>query len=88
MFRNRHFKKYLLNLGVVVCVCLCSDRREINWNYFSFPVRTFTIKKKRKDTMTVSLCNSVNLAIMYNMEITIKFVITFISIAIIIIVFY
>ena len=68
---------------------LCSERREFNWNYFSFPVRTFTIKKKRKDTMSVSLCNSVNSAIMYNMEIMTKmpFVITFISTAIIIIVF-
>ena len=88
MFRDCHFTKCSLKLGVVELVCLCSERREFNWNYFSFPVRTFTIKKKRKDTMTVSLCNSVNLAIMYNMEITIKFVITFISIAIIIIVFY
>ena len=89
MFRDCHFTKYSLKLGVVEWVCLCSERREFNWNYFSFPVRTFTIKKKRKDTMSVSLCNSVNSAIMYNMEIMTKmpFVITFISTAIIIIVF-
>ena len=70
-----------------MCVCLCPERREVKWNYFSFPVWTFTIKKKRKDAMSVSSCNSVNSAIMYNMEIMIKmpFVITLISAAIMII---
>ena len=89
MFKNHHFTKYFLKLGAVVCVCLCSERKEVNWNYFSFPVRTFTIKRKRKDAMSVSSCNSVNSAIMYNMEIMIKmpFVITLISTAIMNIVF-
>ena len=86
MFKNHHFTKYFLKLGAVVCVCLCSERREVNWNYFSFPVWTFTIKRKRKDAMSVSSCNSVNSAIMYNMEIMIKmpFVIRLISTAIMI----
>ena len=26
MFKNHHFTKYLLKLGTVVCVCLCSER--------------------------------------------------------------
>ena len=86
MFKNRHFTKYFLKLGAIVCVCLCPERSEVNWNYFSFPVWTFTIKKKRKDVMSVSSCNSVNSAIMYIMEIMIKmpFVIPFISTAIMI----
>ena len=69
-----------------LCVCSCS-RREINWNYFSFPIWTFAIKVKRKDAMNVSLCNSGNSLIMYNMEIMIKisFVITMMLTAIIII---
>ena len=77
MFKNHHFIKYFLKLGAVVCVCLCSERKEVNWTYFSFPVRTFTIKRKRKDAMSVSSCNSVNSVIMYNMEIitTMPFVI-------------
>ena len=89
MFKNHHFTKYFLKLAVVVRVCLCSEKREVNWNYFSFPVWTFTIKRKRKDAMSVSSCNSVNSAIMYNMEIMIKmpFVIRLISTAIMIIVF-
>ena len=89
MFKNHHFTKYFLKLGAVVCVCLCSERREVNWNYFSFPVWTFTIKRKRKDAVSVSSCNSVNSAIMYNMEIMIKmpFVITLVSATIIILVF-
>ena len=72
-----------------MCACLSSERKEVNWNYFSFPVGIFTIKRKRKDAMSVSSCNSVNSAIMYNMEIMIKmpFVITLISTAIMIIVF-
>ena len=68
MFKNHHFIKYFLKLGTVLCVCFCSERKEANWNYFSFPVRTFTIKRKRKDVMSVSSFNSVNSAIMYNME--------------------
>ena len=70
-------------------MCFCSERKEAIRNYFCFPVRTFTIKRKRKDAMSVSSCNSVNSAIMYNMEIMIKmpFVITLISTAIMIIVF-
>ena len=43
MFKNNHFTKYFLKLGTVVCVYLCSERKEANWNYFSFPVRTFII---------------------------------------------
>ena len=87
--KNHRFTKYFIKLGTVVCVCLPSGRREVNWSYFSFPIRTFTIKRKRKDGMSVSSCNSVNSAIMYNMEIIIKmsFVIILISIAIMIIVF-
>ena len=89
MFKNHYFTNYFLKLGAVVCVCLCSERKEVNWNYFSFPVRIFTVKWKRKDAMSVSSCNSVNSAIMYNMEIMIKmpFVITLISTARMIIVF-
>ena len=68
MFKNHHFIKYALKLGTVVCVCLCSERKEVNWNCFSFPVRTFTIQRKKKDAMGVSSCNSVSSAIMYNME--------------------
>ena len=37
MIKNHHFTKYFLKLGEVVCVCLCSEKREVNWNYFSFP---------------------------------------------------
>ena len=89
MFKNHHFTKYFLKLAVVVRVCLCSEKREVNWNYFSFPVWTFTIKRKRKDAMSVSSCNSVNSVIMYNMEIitTMPFVIKLIWTAIMIIVF-
>ena len=65
MFKNHHFTKYFLKLGAIVCVCLCSER---NWNYFSFPVQIFTIKRKRKDAMSVNSCNSANSAIMYNVE--------------------
>ena len=68
MFKNYHFTKYFLKLGTAACVCLCSEKKEANWNYFSFPVQTFTIKRKRKDPISVSSCNSVNSAIMYNME--------------------
>ena len=38
MFKNHHVTKYFLKLGAVVCLCLCSERREVSWNYFSFPV--------------------------------------------------
>ena len=38
IFENYHFTKYFLKLGAVVCVCLRSERREDNWNYFNFPV--------------------------------------------------
>ena len=81
MIKNHHFTKYFLKLGEVVCVCLCSEKREVNWNYFSFPWWAFTIKRKKKDPMSESSCNSVNSAIMYNIEIMIKmpFVITLIS---------
>ena len=86
MFKNHHFTKYFLKQGTVVCMCFCSERKETIRNYFSFPVRKFTIKRKRKDAMSVSSCNSVNSAIMYNMEIMIKmpFVIRLISTAIMI----
>ena len=59
---------------------------ETNWNYFSFPVCSFRIKRKRKDAINVSPCNSVNSLIMYNMEIMVKisFVITLMLTAIII----
>ena len=38
MFKNHHFTKYFLKLEAVVCVCLCYERREVSWNYFTFPV--------------------------------------------------
>ena len=38
MFKNHHFTKYFSKLAVVLCVCLCSEKREVNWNYFSFSV--------------------------------------------------
>ena len=81
MFKNFQFTKYFMKLGAVVCEFLHSGRREVNWNYFSFPISTFRIKRKRKDAMSVSSCNSINSVIMYNMEIMIKisFVITLIS---------
>ena len=28
MFKNHHFTKFFLKLPAVVCVCLCSERRE------------------------------------------------------------
>ena len=90
MFKNYHFTKFFIKLGAVVCVCLCSERRQVSWNYFSFPVWIFIIKRKKKDAMSVSSFNSINSAIIYNTEITIKmsFVITkLISAAIMIIVF-
>ena len=67
-------------------------KREVQGNYFSFSILNFTIKKKRKDAMSVSSCNSlnsVNSAIMHNMEIMIKmsFLIKLISTSIMIIVF-
>ena len=70
-------------------VCLSSDKREVNWNYFNFPISTFTIERKRKDAMIVSSCNSINSAMMFNMEIMIKmpFVITLILTKIMTIVF-
>ena len=70
------------------CVCVPRGERLIGIILF-FPVSTFTIKRKRKDAMSVSSFNSVNSAIMYNMEVMIKmsFVITFTSTAIMIIVF-
>ena len=48
-------------------------------------MRTFAIRKKRKDAMNASSCNSVNSLMMYNMEIMIKisFVITLMLTAII-----
>ena len=71
-------------LEAVVYLCLCSESRKVNWNYFDFPKLTFRIKRKRKDAMSVSSGNSVNSAIMYNMKIMIKmsFVIALISRAI------
>ena len=66
--KNYHFTKYFMKLGTVVCVVLRSGRREVNWSYFSFPIGTFTKKRKRKYAMTVNSCNSANSAIMYNME--------------------
>ena len=38
MFKNHHFTKCFLKQAVVVRVCLCSEKREVNWNYFNFPV--------------------------------------------------
>ena len=66
---------------------LRSGRTEVNLNYFDFPILTFRIN--RKDAMSVSSCNPVNSAIMYNKEKMIKmsFVIALISRAIMIIVF-
>ena len=83
-FKNCHFTKYFIMLEAVVCLCLCSERRKVNWNYFDFPKLSFRIKRKRKDAMSVSSGNSVNSAIMYNMKIMIKmsFVIALISRAI------
>ena len=73
-----------------MCVCLSSEKREVNWNYFSFPISTFTIKRKRKNAMIVRSCNSVNSAMMFNMEIMIKmpFIITLISTKIMTVVFH
>ena len=51
---------------------VCFRTRELNWNYFSFPIWPFAIKRQRKDAVSVSSCNSVNSAIIYNMEIIIK----------------
>ena len=89
MFKNCQFTKYFIKLGAVASEFLPSGRREVNWNYFTFPIWTFTIKRKRKDSVSVSSCNSVNSAIIYNMEIMMKmsFVKTLISRAIMIIVF-
>ena len=89
MFKSCHFTKYFIKLGAFVCMSLRSERREVNWSYFSFPIWPFRIKRKRKDVMSVSSCNSVNSAIMHNMEImiTMSFVITLISRAIMIIIF-
>ena len=58
----------------------------LKYFFLYFP---FAIKRKRRDVMSVSSCNSVNSVIMYNMEIMIKmpFVITLISTAVMIIVF-
>ena len=69
------------------CDAFRSERRKINCNYFSFPIWTFSVKRKRKDAMSVSSCNSVNLTIMHNMDIMIKklFVMTLVSRAIMII---
>ena len=36
MFKNYHFTKFFIKLGAVVCVCLCSERRQVSWN--SFPI--------------------------------------------------
>ena len=89
MFKNYQFTKCFKKLGAVVCECLPSGRREVNCNYFTFRIWTLTIKRKRKDAVSVSSCNSVNSAIIYNMEIMIKmsFVKTLISTATMIIVF-
>ena len=51
---------------------VCFRTRELTWNYFSFPIWPFAIKRQRKDAVSVSSCNSVNSAIIYNMEIIIK----------------
>ena len=32
MFKNHPFTKYFLKLAVVLHVCLCSEKREVNWN--------------------------------------------------------
>ena len=89
MFKTYHLTKYFITPGAVVCACLRSERREVNWKYFNFPIWTFRIKRKRKDAMSVSSSNSVNSAIMYNIQIMIKmsFVIALILRAVMIIVF-
>ena len=89
MFKTYHFTKCFITPEAVVCVCLRSGRREVNWKYFNFPTWTFRIERKRKDAMSVSSSNSVNSAIMYNIQIMIKmsFVIALILRAIMIIVF-
>ena len=71
-----------------VCI-LCSGRREVSWNYLVLLYELLQSKKKRKDAISVSSCNSINSAMMYNMEIMIKlsFVIALILTAIMIIVF-
>ena len=68
---------------------LRSGRKEVNWKYFRFSISTFRIRRKRKEAMSVSSSNSVNLVIMCDMQIIIKmsFVIALILRAIMILVF-
>ena len=78
-------------MGVCLCVwCVCvfvfvfwEERGQLELFIFLHLCR-FAIKRERKDTISVSSCYSVNLAIMYNMEIMLKmsFVITLILAAI------
>ena len=46
-----------------LCVFLKFMRRGFNWNYSSFPIWTFVIKRQLEDEIRVSLFNSVNSAI-------------------------
>ena len=64
-----------------MCVFVYFGRAEVSWNSFL----TFAIKRQRRDAMSVTLCNSVNSAVICNMEITIKMSIIIIIIIIIII---
>ena len=57
--KNYHFTKYFIKLGTDVCVRLRSGKKVVNWNYFIFPILTYTIKRTRKDPISVSSCNSV-----------------------------
>ena len=63
MFNSYHLTKQSKKLGAAVCVFLWFMRRGFNWNYSSFPIWTFVIKRQTKDEMSVSLFESVNSAI-------------------------
>ena len=88
MLKNYYFTTYFIT-PEAVRVYLRSGREEVNWKYFRFSISTFRIKRKRKEALSVSSSNSVNLVIMCDMQIMIKmsFVIALILRAIMILVF-
>ena len=68
------FQKYFINLGMFVFVllllkCVCVLGGEKSTRIICFLIWTFPIKRQRKHALSVSSCNSVNSAIMYNIKI-------------------
>ena len=79
MFYKSGSRYVCMYVFVCVCVCVCVSvflEKRSNWNYFSLPIFTFPIRRRRKDVTSVRLCNSVNSAPLCSLEVIMKMLIT------------